>query len=57
MIKGEYKPTNRIKSKSSKKTMFWCSNCDACHNSQYGICKNCGHIENRNKLKKFNHTD
>lgn len=57
MIQVEYNPTNRIKSKSAKKRAFWCSNCNACHNGQYGICKNCGHFENRSKLKKFNYVD
>ena len=44
--------SNRQKSRIAKKTKFWCSKCDASLVGQYGKCKNCGFIENKNKGEK-----
>jgi len=45
-----YKPPNREKSKTSKKTLFWCGYCDCQLVSQDEKCLNCGKRENRKKL-------
>lgn len=49
IYKTIYKPTNREKSMTPKKTKFWCDCCDCQKVGQYGKCPVCG---NCNKSKK-----
>ena len=47
----EIELTNREKSMTCKRGLFWCSRCDAQKVGQLGKCPNCGYIENKNRKK------
>jgi hypothetical protein len=47
----DFEPTNREKAKRAKKSLFWCSRCDAGLVGQHGKCAVCGNIENKQKIK------
>lgn len=47
-----YEKSNREKSRTAKRTKFWCAGCDAQLVSTRGKCPRCGHRENRKKIFK-----
>jgi len=50
-FRGEYEPRNREKARAAHRTLFWCGKCDAQIVSQSEKCPNCGHRENRSKIR------
>jgi len=47
----EYEPRNREKARAAHLALFWCGKCDAQIVSQTEKCPNCGHRENRSKIR------
>jgi hypothetical protein len=43
--------TNRQKSRTAKRGLFWCGGCDGNLVGQTGKCKACGYRENRRKTR------
>jgi hypothetical protein len=43
--------TNRQKSRTAKRGLFWCRGCDGNLVGQTGKCKVCGYRENRKKTR------
>jgi hypothetical protein len=51
MARQEFPLTNRQKSRTAKRGLFWCSGCDGNLVGQTGKCKACGYRENRKKTR------
>lgn len=51
MARQEFPLTNRQKSRTAKRGLFWCSGCDGNLVGQTGKCKVCGYRENRKKTR------